>query len=239
VRTIAANVLALVLAAGCAQPAARRETIVPAGSIAVFPPLNRTGDSLLVSGASALEKYALRSDRVTAEDVLASEARLVLSRAGFAVVSPELVEAVAKDRPPASASQAAALAREKGIEAAVLYMEVFRWELDAPFHPAYVIAGVEAALVDPKTGGVLWTARRAARPAATPGVVVPGDAHVSAARRVASELLGSLKPAAPEGASPPAAGAGSPPAPGPAAAPSPLPGNRAAGAGGPDPPPAL
>src|SRR6185369_5655104 len=138
----------------------------------------------LVSGASALEKYVLRSGQVTVGDVLASEARLILAHSGFEVLPPELIEARVGGKEPGSAQEAAARARENGIEAAVLYLEVLRWEPDAPFHPAYVIAGVDAALVQPRTGAILWSARRPPRPAATPGVVLPGDAYVTAARRV-------------------------------------------------------
>ena len=168
---------------------------MPATRIAVFPPNNRTGDLLLVSSASALERCVLRTDRVILPDVLASEARLQLEQYGFTVVSPDLVDAATRDLQPGSPRETADLAARAGIQAAALYIDVRRWDPDAPTHPAYVIAAVEATLLEPGTGRVLWTETYGARPVATPGVVVLGDAYVTAARKVMEDLLGSLRPA--------------------------------------------
>ena len=108
------------LASGCALSPTSSMQPVPAARIAVFPPNNETGDPLLVSGASALERYVLRTDRVTVPDILASEARLQLEQDGFIVVSPVLVDAAAQLPPVENLrrfiAEGADLVIETGIE---------------------------------------------------------------------------------------------------------------------------
>ncbi|HEX7407318.1 MAG TPA: hypothetical protein VF515_06655 [Candidatus Binatia bacterium] len=184
--------LLLLVVCGCAQPPA--VTLLPptVRTVAVFPPNNRTGDPLLIAGASFYEKYVARTDRITVPDVLASEARRQLARRGFTVVSPELVDAMTGDHPPTSAQDAAAVAARNQLEAAVLYIDVRRWEVDVPVHPTFVIASVEVALVDPTNGNVLWTMDHPSRPVATPGVVNLGDAYAIAARTLIQQMLAAL-----------------------------------------------
>ena len=145
-------------------------------TIAVLAPTNETGDPLLVAGASLLEKYALATDRVTVPDVLASEARLQLARRGFTVVAKE------------------ELAGTAGL---ALQLDIRRWESDAPTHPAFVLVGVAAKLIEPATGRVVWSTERRTSPVATPGEVALGPAYVTAARKVMEELLAPLGPERP------------------------------------------
>ncbi|MFI5393983.1 MAG: hypothetical protein ACHQ9S_00495 [Candidatus Binatia bacterium] len=184
--------LSLLVVCGCARPPAL--TLLPPAvrTVAVFPPNNRTGDSLLIAGASFYEKYVARTDRITVPDVLASEARRQLARRGFTVVSPELVDAMTGDHAPTSAQDAAAVAARNQLDAAVLYIEVRRWEVDVPVHPTFVIASVEVALVDPMNGNVLWRMDHPSRPVATPGVVNLGDAYAIAARTLIQQMLAAL-----------------------------------------------
>jgi hypothetical protein len=182
--------LIAVLLAGCASvappppPASVR-------SVAVFPPANRTGDGLLVAGSSLLEKYALHTDRVTVPDVLAAELRAALSHRGFSVVSPDTVHAATGGRTVTSPDAAAEIARKGHLDAPLLVVAIERWEPDADTHPAFVIVALEATLVDPATGAVLWSAHRRASPIATAGTVVLGTAYEIAAHQAAEELVGT------------------------------------------------
>jgi len=169
------SVAICVVLAACARPAPAPPPDIP-HTIAVLAPSNETGDPLLVAGASFLEKYALATDRVTVPDVLASEAKLQLARRGFTVVSND------------------ELRNGSGL---TLALDVRRWEPDAPTHPAFVLVGIAARLVDPATGRVVWSVERRTSPVATPGEVALGPAYVTAARKVVEELLAPLGPERP------------------------------------------
>lgn len=183
----------LLLAGACARPAPPPPPDM-VRTVAVLPPANRTGDPLLVAGTSFLEKYAFRSDRVTVPDVLASEARLQLARRGFTVVSADEVEGATQGRAPGSPEAAAEIASRGKLAGLALYLDVRRWEPDAPTHPSFVLVGLTASLVDPATARVVWSAERRTAPVATPGEVSLGPAYVTAARKVMEELLAPLGP---------------------------------------------
>jgi hypothetical protein len=182
----------LLIASGCAPPLAPvpPPKVVPA--VAVFPPDNLTGGDLLVEGGSLLEKYVFHTDRVTVADVLAAEARMQLARRGVTVIPPEIVDAAAGEHPPLGAYGAAAAAARSHIDAAVLFIEIRRWEPDAPFQPRSIIVSLAATLVDPSDQRTLWSAERPSRPIATPGAVTLGAADVIAAGRAIEELLAPL-----------------------------------------------
>jgi hypothetical protein len=188
--------LPLVLLAACARPVASPPPDM-VRTVAVLPPANRTGDPLLVAGTSFLEKYALKSDRITVPDVLASEARLQLARRGFTVVSADDVEHATQGRAPGSPEAAAEIASRAKLAGLALFLEVRRWEPDAPTHPSFVLVGLTARLVDPATGRVVWSAERKTSPVATPGEVALGPAYVTAARKVMEEVLAPLGPERP------------------------------------------
>jgi hypothetical protein len=160
-------------------------------SVAVLPPSNRTADGLLVTGASFLEKYAFRTDRVTVADVLGAELRTRLERRGFAVVPPDVVRVVTEGRTVGSPEAAVEIARHGHLDDPVLFVAIDRWEPDAGTHPAFVIVGIEAALVDPGTGAVLWSVHRRASPIATPGTVTLATAYEIAAAAAAEDLVTS------------------------------------------------
>ena len=188
--------LPAVIGLGCARPPAPPPRDLPR-TVAVLPPSNHSGDPLLVSGASFFERYALGTDRVTVPDVLAAEARLQLERRGFVPVAPETVEAAAQGHAPGSTESAVDIARHGGLEGVVLWMDVRRWEPDAPTHPAFVIVGLTAELIDVSSGRVRWHAERRPAPVPTPGAVNVGDAYVTAARKVVPEVLAPLGPERP------------------------------------------
>jgi len=194
-RTILA-LLAVAIGLGCARPPMSPPRDLPR-TVAVLPPGNHSGDPLLVSGASFFERYALRTDRVTVPDVLAAEARVQLERRGFAPVPPETVETATQGRGPDSTESAVDIARKGGLDGLVLWLDVRRWEADAPTHPAFVIVGLTAELIDVAPGRVRWNAERRPAPVATPGAVNVGDAYVIAARKVVAEILAPLGPERP------------------------------------------
>ena len=185
--------LVLVVAA-CGRPAPEAPPANLVRTVAVLPPANRTGDGLLVAGASALEQYAFRTDRVTVPDVVASEARLQLARRGFSVVPAEDVERATGGHEPGSADAAADIAARANLGGLALYVEIRRWEPDAPTHPAFVLVALTASLVDPASHRVVWSANRSTSPVATPGEVAIGAAYVTAARKVMEEVLAPLGP---------------------------------------------
>ena len=184
----------LLLTAACSRPVAPPPPPDMVRTVAVLAPANRTGDPLLVAGASFLEKYALKSDRITVPDVLASEARLQLERRGFTVVPADQVETATHGRAPGSPQAAAEIASHAKLAGLALYLDVRRWEPDAPVHPSFVLVGVTASLVDPESGSVVWSAERPTGPVPTPGEVALGPAYVTAARKVMEELLAPLGP---------------------------------------------
>ena len=158
-------------------------------TIAVFPASNQTGDDLLISGGSVLEKYVFHTARVTVPDVLAAEARTLLEREGYTVVSPELIETATGGRAPASGTEAAALAAQHDLEGDVLYITLRQWEPDLTYGPSSIIVSLRIDLIDPSTGRTIWTADHPSRPVQTPGTINFADAYWVAARSVIRQLL--------------------------------------------------
>ena len=177
------------LAAACAAPRPAPPQISRGQAIAVLPPNNRTGDPLLVSGASFLDRYAFHAETVTVGDVLAGEARAQLSERGFRVVPPQTVDAAAEGHVPQTPHAAAEIAAHGKLDGLALYLEILRWEPDAPVHTTFVIVGLSASLVDPASRNVLWEFYRQPAPVATPGEVTLENAYATAARKVIVEIL--------------------------------------------------
>jgi hypothetical protein len=161
-------------------------------AVAVFPPNNRTGDDLLVEGGSLLERYAFHTERVTVGDVLAAEARRQLEERGVDVIAPELVDAAVRSYAPLTAETAARQAARDHVDADVLYIEIRRWEPDAPFQPTRIIVSLAATLIEPADGEILWHLEQPSRPIATPGAVTLGAADIIAAQSVIQDLLAPL-----------------------------------------------
>jgi len=178
--------------AGCVRPPAPAPA--PVRSIAVFPPNNRTGDPLLISGTSFVEQYIIKTQRYTVADALRVEAATQLVQQGFDVLDPQAVSVASDGQTPASAEEAAALAARSHIEGAVLYIEIRRWEPNVGTEPTFIIASVAATLVEPATGRVLWSGDHPSRPVQTPGIINLGDAYSVAAHTLMKEMLAPLVP---------------------------------------------
>ena len=179
---------------GCA--ASSRAPLQISRSIAVMPANNLTGDPLLVMGAGLIDRYVRRTGEVSVGDVLQSEARFQLQEKGFDVglwKTPDPAQAQA----PTSVDSALALARQNGVKSSVLYLEIRRWEPDAPTHTRFVIVALTASLLDPASGREIWHEHRAAAPVGTQGSITVESAYVVAARKVIAEMLAPLKPEPP------------------------------------------
>jgi hypothetical protein len=183
--------VALALAGGCASHA----PLGIAGSITVLPANNRTNSPLLVEGGSLIDRYIRHAGPVSVGDVLQSEARFQLQEKGFEVGDWATQQAALKGRVPTSRESALALARESGIKNRVLYLEIRRWEPDAPTRTRFVIVALGASMVDAATGQEIWHEDRHAAPVPTPGTINLESAYVVAARKVIAEILAPLRPA--------------------------------------------
>jgi hypothetical protein len=166
-------------------------------TIAVFPPNNLTGDPLFVAGTGLIDRYVRHAEFVSVADVLLSEARFQLQEKGFEVTSRQAIETALKERVPTSPASAAELAAQGGLRDLLLYLEIRRWEADAPMHTAFVIVGLTASLVDSSTGQVIWRQERRAAPIPTPGEIRLEAAYVTAARKVMADTLAPLRPEQP------------------------------------------
>jgi len=187
-RLVAVFVVSAMLG-GCATSS--RAPLQISRSIAVLPANNRTGDPLLVTGAGLIDRYVRHAAEVSVGDVLQSEARYQLQQKGFEVRDWKYQ---GTDRVPTSLDSALALARQNGVTNSVLYLEIRRWEPDAPTHTRYVIVAVTASLLDPVSGREIWHEQRSAAPVGTPGVITVESAYVVAARKIIAEILARLKP---------------------------------------------
>jgi len=165
--------------------------------IAVLPPY-RLGAA--DTRPTATENQLLGQPSRTIEDLLAQQARTQLQAKGFDVVGPAELKLATKDQVPTSPQMAAQILRQANLDGAALYIEVQRWE---PMPDARglkadgIIVALEVAVVDPKTGKILWEVHRPSRPVPLYGVVLTGQAHVFVAETVMREIFAQLAPGKP------------------------------------------
>jgi hypothetical protein len=128
----------------------------------------------------------------TIGDLLADKARLRLTEKGFDVASASAVKAAIKDRAPSSPEIAAEMLRDANLHAAALYIQIRRWEPTPDSRGMKadgVIVALDAAIIDPETGTVLWQVNRPSRPVPVYGVVLTGQANAIVAETVMRELF--------------------------------------------------
>lgn len=155
----------LVLVVACGTHQAPPPTGVR--TIAVAPPVNRTGSELVVAGDWYLERL-LGARRATAADVVGAEAARLLGEHGFDVV------------PPGTPG------------AAELRVTLRRFDADVP-HDEYVVADVDAVLTaDDRT---LWSTSRRSWIVPTRGAPSVAESWAMAARAVAQSLVDGWRPA--------------------------------------------
>jgi hypothetical protein len=164
---LTAVVSSLLLLLGCLAPPPSPPPAVR--TIAVPPPRNLTPYPLRIGGASLYERILGGPPPVSVADVLAAELRAILDERGYRVL-------------PESAADGAAL-----------QVDIDRWVPDSEIHPAYVIVGLRAKLLDSATGQELWKLDLRPRPVPTSGSVTRDAAYVEAARQIAKTLLASWR----------------------------------------------
>lgn len=131
----------------------------------------------------------------TIGDLLAQQARAQLAQKGFEVIEPSIVKLATKDAMPTSPQIAAQIARQGNLDAAVLYIEIQRWQstpYDRGMKADGVIVALDATLMDPKTGAVLWQVHRPSRPVPVYGDMLTGQANVVVAETVTREIFASV-----------------------------------------------
>jgi len=177
---------------GCAAPPPPPEHL--ARKLAVLPVNNRNGEPLVVSGDGLLDRYVFRTETATVSEVLEAEAVFQLRAKGFEIATPLSEKKVLSGRIPRDSADAAELAGQAGLGPICLYLEVRRWEPEGRAHVNYVIVDVEASLVDVQSRTLVWKHERRG-PIGTPGNFLLEAACITAARRVAEDLLAPLVPA--------------------------------------------
>jgi hypothetical protein len=96
--------------------------------------------------------------------------------------------------PAATLRQATAAVLASGLTAPALFVEIGKWEAENTDFPAFVDVALEATLVDPGSGRILWTTRHDAGPVATRGATSLAAAYQRAADEVAAWLVGRWSP---------------------------------------------
>ena len=74
---------------------------------------------------------------MTVGDVLAGEARFQLAEKGIQVIPQAALAKAIDGQVPQSPQAAGEIAARAKLDALALYLEIRRWEPDAPTHPAY------------------------------------------------------------------------------------------------------
>jgi hypothetical protein len=187
--TILLTLLASVLvgSTGCAPAVAPAPATVR--RVAVLPPSDATGAPLSPRAVADFDMTPTQSLGA----ILASEARTQLARQGFEVVDPTIVATATGGRVPSSPEMAAEILRSAKLDATILFMRVRRWEFPYPtFRTDEVIVSLDAMLVDPTSGQVVWRVRRPAKPVPLHGVAIGGQADAVAAAEVMKEVFASL-----------------------------------------------
>jgi hypothetical protein len=157
--------------------------------IAVLPPYYPGAADTPTAGT---DSDLLRPLQMTVGDVLAQQARMRLAEKGLDVVAPNVVQLATGRRVPTSPQVAGQIMEKANLDAAALYIEVRRWEPmpDARALKADgIIVALDVAIVDPKTGTILWQVHRPSRPVPIYGIVLTGQANVFVAETVMQEVF--------------------------------------------------
>lgn len=180
-------IVALLGATACTQPIV---SPLPQSvrRIAILPPFridDRAERGPVSSNAPALPSR-------TIGDVLADQARIRLTEKGFNVIGSSAMRVATKNEVPSSPEMAAQIVREANLDAAALYIEVRRWEPTPDSRGMKadgVIVALDATIIDPTTGAVLWQLHRPSKPVPIYGVVLTGQAHAIVAEKVVREIF--------------------------------------------------
>ena len=179
---------AIVSSAGCAPQTSAPPTAVR--RIAVLPPTSATGDAL--SGVRrGTDGYDTSPQ--TLSDLLAAAASQQLAHYGYDVVDPALVAIATRGRLPSTPEVAAEIVRSAKLDANALLIRVRRWVFPYPtMQTSEILVSLDAMLVDPTSGRVVWQVHRPTKPVPLHGALVAGQADAVAAEEVMKEVLAPL-----------------------------------------------
>ncbi len=179
---------ALAGAVGCASRISPMPPML--GRIAVLPPRDATGRPVSeVRGGTGGDDVSSQSLAA----LLAAEAGQQLARHGFDVVDLALVANATRGRVPSSPEMAAEIVRSAKLDATALFIRVRRWEFPySTMRTSEILVSLDAMLVDPTTGRVVWQAHRPTKPVPLHGSLIGGQADAVAAQEVMKEVFAPL-----------------------------------------------
>jgi hypothetical protein len=173
---------AILGSAGCAPQISPPPTAVR--RIAVLPPISATGGPV-----SAVRRDPDGSSQGLG-GLLAAEASQRLARYGYDVVDPAVVASATRGRLPSTPDMAAEIVRSANLDANALLIRVLRWELPfSTMEASEVLVSLDAMLVDPTSGRVVWQVHRPTKPVPLHGLLLEGQADAVAAQEVMKEVL--------------------------------------------------
>jgi hypothetical protein len=180
---------ALAGAGGCASQISPTPPML--GRIAVLPPSDATGRPLSeVRGGT--DGYDAPSQSLAT--LLAVEAGQQLARYGFDVVDPALVASTTRGRVPSSPDSAAEIVRSTKLNATALFIRVRRWGFPySTMRTNEILVSLDAMLVDPTSGRIVWQVHRPTKPVPLHGALVGGQADAVAVQEVMREVLAPLR----------------------------------------------
>lgn len=187
-----ALLMVLLMATACTTPPMSTSFPSTVRRVAVLPPYQPGAADARADTTNSLAGLPSR----TIGDLLAEQARVRLAEKGLDVIAPSILKTATGGRVPTSAQTAAQMVQDARLDAAAMYIEVRRWEPTPDSRGMKadgVIVALDAVMIDPKTGMVLWEAHRPSRPVPVYGVVLTGQANVIVAETVMRELLGPIE----------------------------------------------
>jgi hypothetical protein len=170
---------------GCAPQTAAPPAAVR--RIAVLPPTSATGGAVN-RVRRGTDSYDASSQRLG--DLLAAAASEQLAHYGYDVVDPSLVASATQSRLPSTPEMAAEIVRSAKLDANALLIRVRNWEFPYPtMRSSEILVSLDAMLVDPTSGRVVWQVHRPTKPVPLHGALVAGQADAVAAEEVMKEVL--------------------------------------------------
>ena len=125
--------------------------------------------------------------------MLAAAASEQLAHYGYDVVDPSQVASATQGRLPSTPEMAAEIVRSAKLDANALLIRVRRWEFPYPsMRTSEILVSLDAMLVDPTSGRVVWQVHRPTKPVPLHGALVAGQADAVAAEEVMKEVLAPL-----------------------------------------------
>lgn len=151
----------------------------PLAAVVVLP-IADAPDRSAVTGVFTFYSWIAEA-RAAVPAQLAGALRGAIARRGIAVQAAPAT---------APSSLQAAIDAAAGLDAPALYVELGKWEAENRTAPQFVNVALEATLIAPGSGKILWTSRHVAGPFATRSAIDLTSAYRIAADEVAEWLVG-------------------------------------------------